>query len=314
MASEKKTNKGPKKPEQPAPEKKPQPKREGKVYTLKSSAQRAAKEDGLIDGQYDVVENKKKGEPSGWKYVYSAQYKSMMEQMTPAGEKDTAPTPAPEPTPVSPSAAHLQPLGEPVTVSKQEFVAPEGSPTKAIEEAKPVAVQRQLTPDEQFKKDLEEVAKTKQAEAAKGDVPRASGFVVVDATKSVPVAKGQPPIAEGKAAPAPYTCPECKAPQADKPTLVKHRETAHNIKPKAKDTWLHRSLVDSDLGPTKYVWAVADEMLGANPKVTRKEVIAECERRGVAHWTARTQYQQWLTARRESERNAAEANHKNGKK
>lgn len=50
--------------------------------------------------------------------------------------------------------------------------------------------------------------------------------------------------------------------------------------------------------PTKAVWRIADEMFAADPQVRRKDVIAECVRRGIAFYTARTQYQQWLTAKK----------------
>lgn len=49
--------------------------------------------------------------------------------------------------------------------------------------------------------------------------------------------------------------------------------------------------------PTKTVWHIADEMSAANPQVRRKDVIAECVRQGVAFYTARTQYQQWLATK-----------------
>lgn len=50
--------------------------------------------------------------------------------------------------------------------------------------------------------------------------------------------------------------------------------------------------------PTKAVWHIADEMFTANPQVRRKDVIAECVYRGIAFYTARTQYQQWLAAKK----------------
>lgn len=49
--------------------------------------------------------------------------------------------------------------------------------------------------------------------------------------------------------------------------------------------------------PTKLVWHIADEMFEANPEVRRKDVIAECVNRGIAFYTARTQYQQWLATK-----------------
>lgn len=49
--------------------------------------------------------------------------------------------------------------------------------------------------------------------------------------------------------------------------------------------------------PTKAVWAIADEMKKANPKATRKEIVEECVRRGIAFYTARTQYQRWAKSK-----------------
>lgn len=49
--------------------------------------------------------------------------------------------------------------------------------------------------------------------------------------------------------------------------------------------------------PTKTVWHIAEEMSAANPQVRRKDVIAECVKRGIAFYTARTQYQQWLATK-----------------
>lgn len=51
--------------------------------------------------------------------------------------------------------------------------------------------------------------------------------------------------------------------------------------------------------PTKAVWHIADEMKAANPEVRRKDVIAECMARGIATFTARTQYQQWFQVQKE---------------
>ena len=44
--------------------------------------------------------------------------------------------------------------------------------------------------------------------------------------------------------------------------------------------------------PTKKVWHIADSM----PKASRKDVMAECVRQGIAYGTARTQYQAWFKA------------------
>jgi len=66
-------------------------------------------------------------------------------------------------------------------------------------------------------------------------------------------------------------------------------------KPKAKPGIKRKSDIER---PTKAVWHIADEMSAADPQVRRKDVIAECVRRGIAFYTARTQYQQWLAAKR----------------
>ena len=60
--------------------------------------------------------------------------------------------------------------------------------------------------------------------------------------------------------------------------------------------------------PTKAVWHIADEMKAANPSVRRKDVIAECIKRDIANFTARTQYQQWFQVQKEMQaREAAQA-------
>lgn len=60
--------------------------------------------------------------------------------------------------------------------------------------------------------------------------------------------------------------------------------------------------------PCWLVWHTADEMVAANPAVRRKDVLAACVARGVAFYTARTQYQQWLGIQKEmAAREAAQA-------
>lgn len=53
------------------------------------------------------------------------------------------------------------------------------------------------------------------------------------------------------------------------------------------------SNVDS---PVATVWELADTMKAENPDVRRKDVIAAARAKGVAFYTARTQYQAWFTA------------------
>lgn len=66
--------------------------------------------------------------------------------------------------------------------------------------------------------------------------------------------------------------------------------------PAVKADVVHESTAER---PCKLVWHIADDMKAANPEVKRKEVLAECVKRGVAFYTARTQYQQWLGVQKE---------------
>lgn len=51
--------------------------------------------------------------------------------------------------------------------------------------------------------------------------------------------------------------------------------------------------------PTRKVWAIADELRAANPDVRRKDIMAACEAAGIAFFTARTQIQKWMKAKKE---------------
>ena len=62
-----------------------------------------------------------------------------------------------------------------------------------------------------------------------------------------------------------------------------------------------KSLIDS---PCAMVWEIAGQMEGAR----RKDIIEACEKAGIAFYTARTQYQRYREALRESLANAAAAN------
>jgi hypothetical protein len=59
--------------------------------------------------------------------------------------------------------------------------------------------------------------------------------------------------------------------------------------------------------PVKAMWEIADMMIAADPTARRKDIIAAGIASGIAFYTARTQYQAWYTARRESLKNAAQA-------
>ncbi len=80
------------------------------------------------------------------------------------------------------------------------------------------------------------------------------------------------------------------------PEVVTEEVAASEV---ASDTRIHKSAGVEK--PTKVVWEIADSMPGAK----RKDVLAALEAKGVAFYTARTQYQKWLVAERAKE--AAEA-------
>lgn len=51
--------------------------------------------------------------------------------------------------------------------------------------------------------------------------------------------------------------------------------------------------------PCRSVWDIAEAMRNENPDVRRKDVIAACVSRGIAFYTARTQYQEFTRCQKE---------------
>ena len=137
-----------------------------------------------------------------------------------------------------------------------------------------------------------EIRSAEEADAAAVAAEEAPELQVV-ATETVT----EQPVELDKVDPLPEPTPVQEAPKAEATPVAEA--------PKAEVERLKKSTIDS---PTKTVWAIADEMIAANPNVRRKDVIAAAVAKGIAFYTARTQYQQWLTARKESEANAAAVN------
>lgn len=73
------------------------------------------------------------------------------------------------------------------------------------------------------------------------------------------------------------------------------------------DRWPDRQRKSSVSSPVKFVWELAEAMTKQDPTMRRKDIIAAAIANGVAGYTARTQYQAWYTAKRESARAAARA-------
>lgn len=69
------------------------------------------------------------------------------------------------------------------------------------------------------------------------------------------------------------------------------------LAPAKSDAKLHVSAVQS---PCKMVWDIAASMLAENPATRRKDILAACEQRGIAYYTARTQYQLYTKAAKAS--------------
>lgn len=95
--------------------------------------------------------------------------------------------------------------------------------------------------------------------------------------------------------------PELAAAEAQMPWLkdeeVKAEKLAHALQVNA-DLPAGKPKLSTCEKPTKKVWHIADSM----PKASRKEVIEECVRQGIAYGTARTQYQAWFKASQEAMR------------
>ena len=77
---------------------------------------------------------------------------------------------------------------------------------------------------------------------------------------------------------------EYRSPGMEKVELKPYKEAKAEVPANGKST------VEK---PCTVVWDIAEKMTKENPSVRRKDVIAECEAAGVAHYTARTQYQIW---------------------
>lgn len=90
----------------------------------------------------------------------------------------------------------------------------------------------------------------------------------------------------------------CKAEEVDFAVVF---PAAEDKPAKAPRIINHESTVER---PCKRVWQVADDMPGAK----RKDVLDACVKQGIAYYTARTQYQQWLTVQKEmAEREAQQS-------
>lgn len=53
--------------------------------------------------------------------------------------------------------------------------------------------------------------------------------------------------------------------------------------------------------PVQYVWSRAEEMYAADNNVSRKAILAQLDKDGIAFYTARTQYQLWRKTKVESQ-------------
>ena len=101
-----------------------------------------------------------------------------------------------------------------------------------------------------------------------------TGNCIVDGTMPTEWLNAFPPVAPTVEAPVVAETPKPKAP---------------------KGPILRISEIDR---PCKRVWWIADEMMaaaGGLANLRRKDVLARCIAEGIAFYTARTQYQQWLT-------------------
>ena len=110
-----------------------------------------------------------------------------------------------------------------------------------------------------------------------------------------------------KAAPKKAKAPAKKAPASKKPAAKKaaapaKKAPAKKAAPKKAPQGTYAQLAEAHRGassvenPTQVMWDLCDKMQGSR----RKDVIAAAVEKGISYYTARTQYQLWLTAFRNS--------------
>ena len=117
-----------------------------------------------------------------------------------------------------------------------------------------------------------------------------------------PTNPSPPPVATTTEAP-PVTQSESKVEETTTPVQTvtqpasdpKPTEPTTPVASKGSNVKASKSTVEK---PTRLVWTIADEMRNANPTVTRKAIVEECLRRGIAFYTARTQYQRWAKSKK----------------
>lgn len=118
------------------------------------------------------------------------------------------------------------------------------------------------------------------------------------ATKVKPAPVKAPKAAPKKAEPKAKKTPAPKPEKAPKPAKAAPAKKAPN-KP-AGNTYANMATNNSGAStvdhPVKVVWDLCDKMKDSR----RKDVIAKAVEMGVGYYTARTQYQLWLTAYRNS--------------
>jgi hypothetical protein len=283
--------------------------KEGKVFKVRSSALRAAKDDGLHPGQFDIHGDEKSKE---YYYLVTEVHKSVASQFK-ENKSNTRPVNEPKRKPKKSVAEDVLEDEDPeeleaVRAEIQKEKAELGPDPKLMgeQEIPEVVLPDPSIPDE---------------EAIKG------GIVIPDpvipdeqAFKAERVLKepSKKLVVQSYDDPKPVETPTVVVPEAVKPDLshlqgdVKSATSGQSsvvvknvpLSEQPIKNRLHKSKVES---PTKLVWDIAEEMKAKNPHVTRKQVIAECQVRGIAYFTARTQYQQWLTTKRESDKNQEKA-------
>lgn len=316
---------------------------EDKSYRTKATAARAAKASGLVEGQFEVytVREKFAGKMEEmYKWRPTEAHAAVKEQM-PKGQKPTAPATPKEKTHRVNKKDRTKGDDRMDTLTQSEDLESvrHKEMARTVDEGNFAAAKEMddleghATED-----DVARAAGVVAGEEALAEKPASDYFEKLDTAEHVKGATESliPKIVVDdyqtrKPEPQPVAPPATPMSVEDvvkkvseeikSGTLVSSRTTpaggtpaklqAPPRPPKAASERSHKSSVDS---PTKLVWYIADEMTTKDPSVPRKKVIEECQRRGIAFYTARTQYQQWLTAKRESDRNAAEANNKHGKK
>lgn len=261
-------------------------------YPQEADAKQAAKLAGLTEEQFEVVSG-----PKGFTYRKRKLYKKVEKAKLHVG-----PEPLPDPVPI--------PGFVPGTIIVPSESLPEAPPkpdltqkSAEIEEVVTLTAEKRICPECKVPVDTFISGDVlRYIEHTDTRVSSRSWICNMSEEEVVAVVETGISVAEFK----PHEIAQIQNAAQSSAADEIYRQTHNERGEKTSDALPHlkKSIIPN---PSKTVWVIADEMITINPSVTRKEVIERCIGSGIAFYTARTQYQQWRQARKESIDHAAHA-------